>query len=145
MSKGLEEYEILLKKYYALQQLINEEFIEALEDLESSISHTESSLNYIKCQKVIRTKMNRWLHEYGVIYDFDYNNPRCSQLKKDINCLTTELVMLNQQALCLSKNSEKLLKKSQKINAKLSRLKQEYDTCIQPSCGFDSPHHDYDD
>lgn len=142
MTKRIEEYETLLKKYYALQQLIDEDFLEALEDLESAISYIESSLNYIKCQKVIRSKMNGWLREYGDMYDFNPKCPRCTQLANEIKCLTSELVTLDNQAYCMSKNAKKTLNKAKNINAKLSKLKREYNNCIAPDCHHHLPHED---
>lgn len=51
MTKRIEEYETLIQKYNALQRLIDEEFLEAIDELDSAISHMESTTNYIRAQK----------------------------------------------------------------------------------------------
>lgn len=136
MSKSIEEYETLLKKYEALQQLIDEEFLTAIDELDSAISHMESSTDYIKCQKVIRSKINCWLHDYGDMYDFNQNCSRCKVLSTKIQKLNNEMMNLDYQAQCMSQQSKNLLTKAQYLNIQLSKLKKEYNNCIEPSNEF---------
>ena len=142
MTKRIEEYETLIQKYNALQRLIDEEFLEAIDELDSAISHMESTTNYIRAQKVIRSKINCWLHEYGDMYEFNQKCSRCVTLANKIECLTNELMALDFHAQCISQKTKKMLKKAQKINVQLSKLKKEYQCCIESNPPHSSPHNE---
>lgn len=49
---------------------------------------------------------------------------------------------LDFQAQCISQKTKKMLKKAQKINVQLSKLKKEYQCCIESNPPHSSPHNE---